>query len=82
MYAQPMQTIVWESCKWISESNATHVEKTKIIVWESCKWISESNSFCLMRWIRHVWESCKWISESNIQEHLCIDNAFESLVSE
>ena len=34
---------VWESCKWISESNFNDTMDDIIAVWESCKWISESN---------------------------------------
>ena len=34
---------VWESCKWISESNTQIASVYKLVVWESCKWISESN---------------------------------------
>ena len=36
-------TCVWESCKWISESNQEILVYFAVIVWESCKWISESN---------------------------------------
>ena len=34
---------VWESCKWISESNYCLNGQISVTVWESCKWISESN---------------------------------------
>ena len=35
--------IVWESCKWINESNSAINQNDQTAVWESCKWINESN---------------------------------------
>ena len=37
--------LVWESCKWISESNQRVANSIGVRVWESCKWISESNDY-------------------------------------
>ena len=37
------ERLLFESLKWISESNCSITSIKFLLVWESCKWISESN---------------------------------------